>query len=110
MFKRFFKKIAPNKLMGAALEGDLEVVKLLLKQGADPNATSMGGMTPLMSAAHEGHSGIVEVLLNAGADPNVKDNGGYTPLMCAAHKGRYDAAKALLIGGAPIQTPVIRVE
>lgn len=63
-----------NALMLAARRGHLEVVKVLLKAGADPNAFGATdyGKTPLASAITTGkrNVNIVRLLLNAGADPN----------------------------------------
>jgi ankyrin repeat protein len=43
----------------AALAGDAERVKELLKKGADPNAQDKDGYTPLHKAAEKGHVEVV---------------------------------------------------
>ncbi|MBL9166340.1 MAG: ankyrin repeat domain-containing protein [Verrucomicrobiales bacterium] len=64
---------APIK--NAAANGHLEVVKLLLERGADPNLPEEG-IAPdghaLYSAAAKGHHQIVQLLLEHGAHPNVE--------------------------------------
>ena len=56
-------------LHGAAQRGHTEVVRLLLKHGADPNALEPGDHTyPLHWAAAHGHVEIVRALVDAGAD------------------------------------------
>jgi ankyrin repeat protein/catechol 2,3-dioxygenase-like lactoylglutathione lyase family enzyme len=53
----------------AAVEGHLNVVRLLLEQGADPNAREAGDNTyPLHWAAAHGHVEIVRAVLDAGGD------------------------------------------
>jgi hypothetical protein len=65
----------------------VEVAKLLLRHGADPNAKNEGGDTPLHDAASEGHVGIVKLLLDHGADPTAKNKDGDTPLDLARRWG-----------------------
>ena len=57
----------------AAVEGHLEMVKLLLDRGADANLKDGGGEMALMRAAEKGNLRIVKVLLDKGADVNIKD-------------------------------------
>ena len=84
---------------------DLEVVNLLLANGANPSAETFsilsntpkthkghfGKMgyynTILHEAAQKGSVPIVEALLAAGADPNRTDQDGKTPLAIAQEKG-----------------------
>jgi ankyrin repeat protein len=77
-----------EKLGDAALYGKTNQVQRFLTAGADPNAITESGKTPLMYAAMYGHKGAIEALLNAGADPNVAgdEDGeeGQTALMCIA--------------------------
>ncbi|KAI9043656.1 skeletrophin [Aspergillus affinis] len=55
----------------------VETIKALLNAGADPNAASSSGLTPLhRCAAIPGLEGIVEALLEGGADPNQKTSVG----------------------------------
>ena len=57
-----------------------EQTELLLKAGADPNATSFFGFTASMRAKTAEQT---ELLPKAGADPNAKDSDGRTALMRA---------------------------
>lgn len=50
------------------------MVRLLLEQGADPNAQDHAGTTPLISACDRGHVNIVHILLEeANCNVNLKD-------------------------------------
>jgi hemoglobin len=91
----------------AASQGDLPTVELLLRLGADPNATTVGGHTPLYCLANEyqGSQGgsIVHALAQSGA--NIDANDGVkrcTPLHMAARRGNLEVAEALLDCGAQI--------
>jgi ankyrin repeat protein len=58
----------------------LELVRLLLKQGADPNCTDDNG-SPLKNAiAVEEDCELVRLLLEYGADPTTGDDNGVTPI------------------------------
>lgn len=51
----------------AARWGNLEMVKFLLKKGADPNTSGAPWSTPLAWAKKKGHADVEHVLKNAGA-------------------------------------------
>ena len=65
-----------------------EMVEFLLKNGADPNASSSVGWTPLhLASAHSNSDSslkTVDALLRSGADSNAKNNYGWTPLHTAS--------------------------
>ena len=58
-----------DPLMEAALQGHVEIVRLLLDKGADPNTKGWRGLTPLAAATQERHEEIKAMLLKAGARP-----------------------------------------
>ncbi len=86
----------------AAQQGHKDIVRLLLRHGADPNMKSGAGFTPLHVACLEGHTAIVQVLLNAGADPDagVVDSRGQTqtPDSLAGIRGHHEVASILKAG------------
>ncbi len=84
----------------AALWGHVDIVQMLLKHKADPNAHNNAGMAPLHGAAMAGHMEVVQLLLEHGAEVNAADNIGNTPLYFAAWDGHEAVAKLLLDHGA----------
>lgn len=64
----------------------VKLVKLLLERGADPNALTSGGHSPLMLACAGGNPSVVKVLLQApGVDPALQgERDGMNSLMRAA--------------------------
>src|SRR5215475_9457228 len=74
-----------NRIAEAAMQGDKEAVRSLLKQAADVNATQGDGMTALHWAALKGDPEMAEMLLYAGANVRATTRlGGYTPLYFAS--------------------------
>ena len=70
-------------MLAARISSTPEIVQLLLEKGADVNARSTDGRTPLMFAASSTPE-IVTLLLEKGAEIEARDNKGMTPLMFAA--------------------------
>ena len=90
---------------GVDREPYLELIKVLLDRGADPNVRTkevppvrpmflrttaslewvdFTGMTPFLYAARAGDVTVMKLLLQHGADPNIPTFSGTTPLMAAA--------------------------
>lgn len=88
-----------NSLLHAATEpgqpggeGRRQIAKLLLERGADPNATTVNGSTPLMNAAQGDYLSVISMLIKSGADLTAKDRCGRT----AEDYARYPETKNLL--------------
>jgi uncharacterized protein len=78
-----------------------EKVKLLTDKGADVNARSTRGRTPLLIAAsHAGNIAVVRLLLSKGADPKTSDKANNTPLLGAAYANDTETIKLFLEKGA----------
>jgi ankyrin repeat protein len=82
-------------LVHAVALGDVEIVRVLLDAGADPDLKG-GGYTPLGFAALHGHARIASLLLKAGANPNFKSSDGNTPLTAAAGMNRVAVIRVLM--------------
>ena len=67
-------------LMSAAMNGDYDLMILLLKYGADVNLQDEDGWTALICAVYNNHIEIVRLLITSEADLNIKNNLGNTAL------------------------------
>jgi ankyrin repeat protein len=78
------KTTLTNALWGAVVYARVEMVKLLLASGVNPNApvtvNETTRYTHLMQAASSANFEIVKLLLDAGADINAEDENGRTAL------------------------------
>jgi len=90
------------ELIAAARDGRLEMVEVLLAEGAEVNAKNGNGKTGLMSAAYFGNERVVSLLLAAGADVNAKDNNDSTALIAGAYSGNLNVVLSLLAEGADV--------
>jgi uncharacterized protein len=87
-------------LCAAAYNGNLEIIRLLLDQGADPNIEGPGGITAIMQAAIKGHTEAARLLLSRNAKVNVRDKRGNTPLSWAIKLGHTSTVEVLRQAGA----------
>ena len=83
-------------LMFASRRGDLDIVKVLLRAGADVGRSSKRMSTASAMAAEEGHTEVLHALLAAGAELDLPDDDGFTPLGIACENGHESATRALL--------------
>ena len=103
--KRLLNEIYRNNtlLIEACLKHKADILKLLLKYGADPNIGEESGYTAIMASCKQGYADIVKILLEHGADPNIKTSGFSTELSALTLANDYgydDIANMLVKHGA----------
>ena len=86
-------------------DSQVEILRILLEHGADPNAINNFGATPIHFRAVEGSTQAVELLLSYKANPNLRCKNGSTPLSLAIEFGHLETIKALLVGKADPNIP-----
>lgn len=82
-------------LMNASAMGNVEVVRELLKSGADVNQFGPRHSTALMFASGAGHLDVVKELVENGADLNLTEDGGWNALRFAEEDGEMEIANFL---------------
>jgi tetratricopeptide (TPR) repeat protein len=80
----------------ATAAGKLESAKLLLRAGAQPDATDKFGKTAIMWAAAAGHEALATALWRGKADLTLQDKSGWDPLLAACHGGHVRLATVWL--------------
>jgi ankyrin repeat protein len=99
----------------AALSGDIEVLRLLLEHGADPNLATSQGSTALMAASginwipaqtyshsEADYIEAVKLCLDRGADVNATNSLGMTAMHGAANRGWESIIQVLADHGAKL--------
>jgi ankyrin repeat protein len=79
----------------AVFNGHTDLVRYLIDRGGNVNVRAPNRHTPLMLAARNGHGEIARILLAAGANPNLGDLEGSTALEIAQRAGNHQIADLL---------------
>jgi len=104
-----YGRTALHKLPPFCLEKVGPLMECLLAHGADPNAQSENGDTPLnylwqwTRASPETQAGMTRILLKHGAKADIASRDGLAPLDRAVARGNLPAIEALLAAGADPQ-------
>ncbi len=88
----------------AAIDGDVDQIKMHIAKGSDFNKADQYGYTPLKRAI-EGHypKAAIAIIESGKADLNAKDREGRTPLIVAVSMGEQAIAEALVAKGADVK-------
>lgn len=81
---------------------DINIVRLLLENGADADCSSFDGTTPLMVASKAGNFEMVQILYTPWRNLNATDRRGFTVMHHAAISGCCRTLKFLYSKGADI--------
>ena len=84
-----------HPLHWAAMQGDVQMVDLLVAAGADVNGRNDRGETPLQVGAQYSKADVVAALAGRGGDVDARDQDGCTPLHVAAREGCRPIAELL---------------
>ncbi|XP_027512471.1 caskin-1 isoform X2 [Corapipo altera] len=85
-----------SALHHAALNGNTELISLLLEAQAAVDIKDNKGMRPLHYAAWQGKKEPMKMVLKAGSSVNIPSDEGQIPLHLAAQHGHYDVSEMLL--------------
>ncbi|MGL4389081.1 MAG: ankyrin repeat domain-containing protein, partial [Brevinema sp.] len=88
-------------LLIAAAVGNNQMVKYLLKKGANPNSANFMKFTPLMMASEFGHLSVIKTLLKTKKITNINEENrmGYNAIMRATYNGHVPTVRFLLAKG-----------
>ena len=90
----------------ACQKGNLEIVEILLKAGANVKAGAIEGHAPILEAVRNKFHLIAARLLKAGADIKTTDSKGFSLLHIAAEKGCEPMLKLLVKKGMSVNVTV----
>ena len=96
------------RVVTAAMNGDLEAVRNLIREAADVNTSLGDGTTALHWAAEKDDAEMAQLLIYAGANIRATTRiGGYTPLFMAARRGAAPVVDVLLKSGSDVNVAAI---
>ena len=96
-----------NGVDGAALtlaadQGSLDIARLLLRKGANPENKDGAGETALVKSIDRGNTNMLRLLLEKGASPDDRNGNGMPALLRASTSGNTEMVSLLLAKGAKI--------
>jgi ankyrin repeat protein len=101
----YYEGSLDNNLMVAASKGYTAEIERLLNRGADIDAETYEGATPLVFAVANNQLGSVQTLIGYRPDLNKFTSNNETPLIISVRNQNIEIAETLLRGGADIDLP-----
>jgi len=89
-----------SSLIFACLEGNADLVRNLIDQGAFVNHQNQNGETAAYWASSQGNENILEILIENGANLNICNLDGVSPAHVAAANGHRNIVEKLILNGA----------
>lgn len=93
----------------AARNGNIGLLKSLLKKGGNINQPCHNGVSPLSAAVSQNQTEVVKFLLDNDAHINQTDNKGRSPIWLAARNGHAEITQICLNKGANIGIEVTKI-
>lgn len=94
--------VSEEKLLQAAYDGNLEVVRHLISNGVNVNCRGNGSQTPLLHACFQNRTEVAFFLLDHGAKASVQNSRGDSPVIDATARNNLPLLKRLIRAGADI--------
>ena len=98
----FSFRVGYTPLHTAASVNHIEMVKLLIKHGANINSKDEADNSPLHLATYHGHGKMAKLLIESGAYIHSRNYNDNLPIQMAAHAGLPEVIQQLIEAGSPI--------
>ncbi|XHY47264.1 ankyrin repeat domain-containing protein [Psychrobacillus sp. L3] len=89
-----------EQLLIGVQQGDIHIVRQLIKEGVSINGQDTQGRTALMIATYANDVEIAKVLIDAGADVNIRDQMKNSPFLYAGAEGYLEILQLTIAAGA----------
>ncbi|MDI7182760.1 ankyrin repeat domain-containing protein [Leptospira santarosai] len=99
------RNLGETPLHKVAFNNDVEFLRFLLNEGADPNLSDERGETPLITAVYGLSLESVSALLGAKADPYLETTSGINPAVLAADLCSFPLLQILKNAGVDLNRP-----
>jgi len=87
--------LLPSIVCSVVHLGDIDKLKMLIKNGADINHPDFAGRSPLHVAATQGKEAVLKFIIEQGANIHARDHSNDTPLLSAVKSGQEKCVKIL---------------